>query len=155
MSNPRITNSVRAIAHGLLSVVLFLACALSVRAQSTYGALTGTVVDPSGAGAPGATVTLTNTATSEKQTQVTGDTGLYSFVNLNPGQYSLSVERTGFKHVDRENVNIQVQQTTRVDIRLNVGAASETVTVTADVPLLQAETSSLGGAVEERRWEEH
>src|ERR1700728_1017872 len=150
MSNLRTTNSVRAIAHGLLSVVLFLVCSLSVRAQSTYGALTGTVIDPSGAVAPGATVTLTNTATSEKQTQVTGDTGLYSFVNLNPGQYSLSVERTGFKHVDRENVIIQVQQTTRVDIRLNVGAASETVTVTADVPLLQAEPSSLGEVVEER-----
>jgi Carboxypeptidase regulatory-like domain len=150
MSNLRITMSGRAIAHGLLSIVLFFACALSVRAQSTYGALTGTVVDPSGAVAPGATVTLTNTATSEKQTQVTGDTGLYSFVNLNPGQYSLSVERSGFKHVDRENVIIQVQQTTRVDIRLNVGAASETVTVTADVPLLQAETSSLGEVVEER-----
>src|ERR1700728_1534822 len=154
MSNLRTTNSVRAIAHGLLSVVLFLVCSLSVRAQSTYGALTGTVIDPSGAVAPGATVTLTNTATSEKQTQVTGDTGLYSFVNLNPGQYSLSVERTGFKHVDRENVIIQVQQTTRVDIRLNVGAASETVTVTADVPLLQAETSSLGEVVEERNADE-
>src|ERR1700723_569406 len=150
MSNLRITMSGRAIAHRLLIIVLFFACALSVRAQSTYGALTGTVIDPTGAVAPGATVTLTNTATSEKQTQITGDAGLYSFVNLNPGQYSLSVERTGFKHVDRENVNIQVQQTTRVDIRLNVGAASETVTVTADVPLLQAETSSLGEVVEER-----
>lgn len=154
MSNSRRTMSGRAIAHGLLCMALFFGCSLFLRAQSTYGALTGAVVDSSGAVAPGATVTLTSIATSEKQQQVTGDTGLYSFVNLNPGQYRLSVEKTGFKRVSRENVVIQVQQTTRVDIALNVGATTETVTVTSDVPLLQPETSSLGDVVEERNADE-
>jgi hypothetical protein len=140
--------------RGLLSVILLVSCSLSLRAQSTYGALSGTVVDSTGAAEPGATVNLINTGTAEKQTQLTGDTGLYSFVNLNPGQYRLSVEKTGFKRVNRENIVIEVQQTARVDITLAVGQATETVTVTTEVPLLQAETSSLGQVVEERNADE-
>jgi hypothetical protein len=103
---------------------------------------------------PGATVTLTNVGTSEKQVQTTGETGLYSFVNLNPGEYRVAVEKPGFKRVNRENVVIQVQQTTRLDISMTVGQATETVTVSSDVPLLQAETSSLGQVVEERNADE-
>jgi hypothetical protein len=137
-----------------LSLILLLSCSLALRAQSTYGSLTGTVLDATGAVEPGATVTLTNVGTAEKQTQKTGDTGLYSFVNLNPGQYRLVIEKTGFKRVNRENVVIQVQQTTRVDVTLPVGGTSETVTVTSEVPLLQAETSSLGQVVEERNADE-
>jgi hypothetical protein len=140
---------------GLISAILLLSCSPALRAQSTYGSLTGTVVDASGAAVVGVTVTLTNTGTAEKQTQTTGDTGLYTFVNLNPGQYRLAVEKTGFKRVIRENIIIQVQQTTRLDVPLAVGEAkSETVTVTSDVPLLQAETSSLGQVVEERNADE-
>ena len=141
-------------ARGLLSVILLLLCPLALRAQSTYGALSGTVVDPSGAAVVGASATLTNVGTSEKQTQMTGETGLYAFVNLNPGQYRLSIEKTGFKRVNRENIVIQVQQTTRLDVALTVGQVNETVNVTSEVPLLQAETSSLGQVVEERNADE-
>ncbi|MGA9668005.1 MAG: TonB-dependent receptor [Terracidiphilus sp.] len=154
MSKTRSAKAGRAIVCGLFSVILLLSCALSLRAQSTYGTLTGTIVDATGAAVPGATVTLINRATEEKQVQSSGDTGLYSFVNLNPGEYHLVVEKTGFKHVNRENVIIQVQQTSRVDISLPVGQTTETVTVTSEVPLLQAETSSLGQVVEERSADE-
>jgi len=154
MSNVRSAKPGWALVLGLFSVILLLSCSLAARAQSTYGALTGTVVDSTGAAEPGATVTLTNIGTSLKQTQLTGDTGLYSFVNLDPGQYRLVVEKTGFKRVDRENIAIQVQQTARVDIQLSIGQATETVTVNTDVPLLQAETSSLGQVVEERSADE-
>ena len=150
MANLGSAISRRAIARGLLAVILLFSCSLALRAQSTYGSLTGTVTDTSGAAVAGATVTLINTATSEKQTQPTADTGLYSFVNLNSGQYRLEIERDGFKRVNRENVTIQVQQTTRLDVSLSVGRATETVTVTSEVPLLQSETSSLGQVVEER-----
>lgn len=153
MSHPESILSSRALRGSLLSLLLLL-CPVLLRAQSTYGSLTGTVTDSSGAAAPGALVTLTNMATSEKQTQPTGDTGLYSFVNLNPGVYQLTVEKAGFKRVERENVVIEVQQTTRVDITLNVGQVSETVTVTSEVPLLQSETSSLGQVVEQRNADE-
>jgi hypothetical protein len=138
----------------LLSIILLASCSLSLNAQSTYGALTGTVLDPTGGVVAGATVTLVNTGTSEKQTQSSGDTGLYSFVNLIPGNYRLTISKSGFKNVNRENIVIQVQQTARVDIPLTVGGKEETVTVTSDVPLLQAETSSLGQVVEERSADE-
>jgi hypothetical protein len=144
----------RRLVRGLFSVILLLSCSFALRAQSTYGALTGTVTDTTGAVEPGATVTLINTGTSERQVQKTGDTGLYSFVNLNPGQYRLTIEKSGFKRINRENVVIEVQQTARVDVTLPVGGISETVNVTADVPLLQAETSSLGQVVEERNADE-
>jgi Carboxypeptidase regulatory-like domain len=150
MSNLGSTKASHAIKLCLLGTILLLSCSIQARAQSTYGFLTGTVVDATGAVEAGATVSLINTATSEKQTQLTGDTGLYSFVNLNPGNYRLTVEKAGFKTINRENIVIQVQQTTRLDMTLSVGQATETVTVTTDVPLLQAETSSLGQVVEER-----
>lgn len=154
MAYPESAVSGRAIARGLLSVILILSCSLILRAQSTYGSLTGTVTDSTGAAVAGATVNLINTATAEKQTQASGDTGLYSFVNLNPGQYRVEVEKPGFKRVNRENVVIQVQQTVRLELVLAVGQATETVTVTSDVPLLQAETSSLGQVVEQRNADE-
>jgi len=144
----------RTLVFGLFSVMFLVSCSLVLRAQSTYGSLTGTVADTTGAAEVGASVTLINAATAEKQTQSTGATGLYSFVNLNPGQYRLVIEKTGFKRVNRENVVIQVQQTTRLDVTLTVGQVSETVTVNSDVPLLQAETSSLGQVVEERNADE-
>ena len=155
MSNEQIARRGRAMVRVLLSVVLILSCSVALRAQSTYGALTGTVVDQTGAAVVGASVTLTNVGTSEKQVQATGDTGLYSFVNLYPGQYRLTVDKAGFKKVDRQNVVVQVQQTTRIDIPLAVGQTTDTVTVTSEVPLLQADTSSLGQVVEERNADAH
>ena len=144
----------RVFARAVLSAILLLSSSLLLRAQSTYGSLTGTVTDASGAAVAGATVTLTNTATEEKQIQSTGETGLYSFVNLSPGDYRLVVEKNGFKRVDRSSVIVQVQQTSRIDFALTIGQVSETVTVTTETPLLQPETSSLGQVVEERNADE-
>ena len=126
MSNEQVARGGRAFMRVLLCAILILSCSVGLRAQSTYGALTGTVVDQTGAAVIDATVTLTNVGTSEKQTQATGETGLYSFVNLYPGQYRLTIDKAGFRKVDRQNVVIQVQQTTRIDIPLSVGQATNT-----------------------------
>ncbi len=134
----------------ILATVLFLACCLTAPGQSTYGAVEGLVSDESGAAVPGAQVTLTNTATGEAHTQTTGDSGLYSFVNLLPGQYKVEVSKPGFKQVTQANVVVLVQQTSRVNITLPVGQTTETIQVTAQTPLLQPETSSLGQVVEAR-----
>src|ERR1022692_4043522 len=135
----------------LFSVVLILTTSLSLHGQSTYGTVDGSVVDPSGASVAGAQVTLTNTGTQEKHAQTTGGEGSYQFVNVIPGQYRLDVEKPGFKHFCRPNVEVQVQQDTRVDAGLTVGQVSETVEVTSETPLLQTETSSLGQVVEQRK----
>ena len=138
----------------LLAVVLILTSSLSLHGQSTYGTVDGTVTDPSGAALPGAQVTLTNKGTQEKHTQTTGGEGSYQFVNVIPGEYRLDIEKAGFKHFGRTNVTVQVQQDTHIDAALTVGQVSETVEVTSDAPLLQAETSSLGQVVDERKADE-
>ncbi|HYL15057.1 MAG TPA: carboxypeptidase-like regulatory domain-containing protein, partial [Terriglobales bacterium] len=125
----------------ILSLSLILFAMPSAQGQSAYGAIAGSVTDPSGAAIPDAQVTLTNLGTMEKRTQSTGNDGLYTFVNLIPGNYRIDVEKQGFKHVAREPVVVQVQQTTKIDTALQVGQASETIEVTAETPLLQSETS--------------
>jgi hypothetical protein len=135
----------------LFSVVLVLTTSLSLYGQSTFGTVDGTVADPSGAAIADAKVTLTNIGTQEKHSQNTGDAGLYQFVNVEPGQYRLDIEKPGFKHFARTNVVVQVQQDTHIDAAMTVGQVSELVEVTAETPLLQAETSSLGQVIEERK----
>src|SRR5579863_3973846 len=146
------TMSSRRFLASVLSAGIFwsLSCAY-LNAQSTYGSISGTVTDASGAAVTGANVTLTNTSTSEKRTETSGDDGHYTFVNLFQGQYRIDVEKQGFKHFDRPNVIVQVQQDTHVDAALTVGQVSETVEVTSEPPPLQAETSSLGQVVEQRK----
>src|SRR5277367_4670614 len=135
----------------LFFVVLALAVSIPLHGQSTYGTVDGTVTDPSGAAVAGANVTLTNVGTQEKHTQTTGSEGSYQFVNVIPGVYRLDVEKAGFKHFGRTNVVAEVQQETHVDAAMTVGQVSEVVEVTAETPLLQAETSSLGTVVEQRK----
>jgi hypothetical protein len=135
----------------LLSAALVVTSSLSLHGQSTYGTVDGSVLDSSGAAVAGAQVTLTNTGTQETRTQPTGNEGLYQFVNVFPGQYRLDVEKAGFKHFTRNDVVVQVQQDTHILATLPVGQVTETVEVTAETPLLQAETSSLGQVVEERK----
>jgi hypothetical protein len=134
----------------LLCLVLLISFGTYLHAQNTYGSVSGTVTDPSGAAIAEAQVTLTNLGTSEKRTQSTGSDGLYAFVNLVPGQYRVDVEKQGFKHFTRQPVTVDVQQSVRIDAPLPVGEISQTVEVTSETPLLQAETSSLGTVVDQR-----
>jgi hypothetical protein len=138
----------------LAAAVLLSALAFSpprLLAQTTYGAVTGTVTDQSGAVIGEAQVTLTNADTSEKRSQSTGADGLYNFVNLAPGKYRIDVEKQGFKRTAIPDVVIEVGQTARFDVALQVGEFSQTVEVSGEVPLLQQETSSLGQVVEQRK----
>src|ERR1700728_2954290 len=146
------TMSSRRFLASVLSAGIFwsLSCAY-LNAQSTYGSISGTVTDASGAAVTGANVTLTNTGTQEKRTQPTVGEGLYQFVNVAPGDYRLDIEKAGFKHFTRTDVVVQVQQDSHIDATLPVGQVSETVEVTAQTPLLQVETSSLGQEVEQRK----
>jgi hypothetical protein len=120
-------------------------------AQNNYGSVAGTVGDASGAAIADTQVTLTNVGTGEKRVTPTGPDGLYSFVNLLPGEYRLEVEKTGFKRTSRPSVIVEVGQSARIDFAMQVGDITQTVEVTSEVPLLQAETSSLGQVVEQRK----
>src|SRR5437764_887078 len=118
--------------------------------QNVYGTIAGTVTDSSGAAVTGASVTLTNMDTSEKHTMETDASGNYTFVNIVPGRYKLEGEKTGFKKFVRQPIIVQIESGLRVDISLQVGAQNETVEVSAEAPLLQPETNSLGQVVEQR-----
>ncbi len=130
-----------------ISLIVLLLCSEFAVGQSTYGSIAGSVTDPSGAAISGANVTLTNAGTSETRTQATNADGQYSFVNLIPGAYRIDVEKAGFKRSTLPNIAVQVNQASKIDVSLTVGQVSETVEVTSEAPLLQAETSSLGQVV--------
>ncbi len=135
-----------------LAVVL-LSCPV-MQGQTTYGLVAGSVTDSAGAAIIGAQVILTNLGTSAKRTQSTVAGGLYSFITVIPGRYSLEMERQGFQHVTRQPIEVQVQQTTQVDVALEVGVVRETMTVTDVTASVQTETSSLGQIVEPREVDE-
>jgi hypothetical protein len=135
----------------LFSAALVITTSLSLYGQSTYGTVDGSVLDSSGAAIPDAQVTLTNKGTQDKRVQNTGAEGLFQFVNVNSGQYRLDVEKAGFKHFARDPVVVEVQQDSHIVATLPVGQVSETVEVTAETPLLQVESASLGQVVEQRK----
>jgi len=116
-------------------------------AQVRFGTVVGVVTDSSGATVSGATVKLTNLGTNESRTMQTGTGGTYAFPNVSAGLYSIDIQQAGFKHFVRERVEIEVDVTSRVDATMQVGSMSETELVTADAPLLQTDSSSLGGVV--------
>ncbi len=135
----------------LVSFGMIVSASVSLYSQSTYGSVAGAVTDSSGAAVTDATVTLTNVGTAEKRSQQSGADGLFTFVNLFPGQYRIDVEKQGFKHFVRNPVTVQVQQDTHVQATLQVGEVSQVVEVTSETPLLQTESASLGQVVEERK----
>ncbi|HYE74625.1 MAG TPA: carboxypeptidase-like regulatory domain-containing protein, partial [Blastocatellia bacterium] len=131
-------------------MILLLSVASTAYAQ-TSGDITGLITDSSGAAVSGATVTVTNQATGAIRRLTTNDEGLYSFPSLLPGEYELKVEQQGFKSAVRGNIQLQVQQTARVDFTLEVGSVGETVTVTGGTPLLATESNSVGTVIENKR----
>jgi hypothetical protein len=111
------------------------------------GAITGRVADPSGGTVPGARVTVTNDRTGITQSAVTNAEGYYTFPLLNAGDYSVAVEKTGFRPVKRSGVILDIAQTARIDFTLELGVATQQITVTSEAPLLQTESGSLGQLV--------
>jgi hypothetical protein len=130
---------------GLIFIIL-TTCSMTL-GQTTFGSLVGTVKDPSGGIVPGVEVTLTNLATNGKALATTNGDGIYEFVNLQPGNYRLDAEKSGFKHFSRGPIIVQTQQSYRIDVTMQVGSVTQTVHVTAATPLLQPQTSSLGQVI--------
>ena len=129
---------------GLFSVVSLL----SASGQTTNGNIQGTVVDPSNAAVAGATVTARNMDTGLTVTATSTDAGLYALPNLPPGRYAVTVERSGMKKYVREGVTVATNSTVGLDVQLQVGSATESITVTADAAQLETETSDIGSTVQ-------
>jgi outer membrane receptor protein involved in Fe transport len=112
-------------------------------AQILYGSLVGNVTDSSGAPVPGATVTVINTNTNLAREATTSAEGVYHVVNVQPGTYRVRVSLTGFKEYVRDGVPVASTTVTRVDVALEVGALTETITVQSETSLLQTDTGDV------------
>src|SRR4030095_3048481 len=130
--------------------VLLLSISTVVGFAQTSGEISGLVMDPSGAAVSGANVTITNKATGAARNVTSNSEGLYSFPSLGPGVYELKVEQSGFKTVRLDNVKIEVQQTARLDVTLEVGQVDEMVTINRSVALLNSENTTLGTVIENK-----
>lgn len=117
-------------------------------AQSDRGTITGTVSDPAGAVTPGATIKAKNVGTGAEYLAATTNTGNYTVAQLPVGTYEINVSMSGFKTFVRQGITVSAAQTLRVDVALEVGSISETVTVNADVPLLKTETGEMSHNVD-------
>src|SRR5437899_13093100 len=113
-----------------LLTALFTLMVWSAQAQDTRGMISGTVTDPGGARVAGATVTVTNTGTNVSTPLTTNASGYYEAPLLPGGQYQVSVEAPGFKKVVRSSLTLRMSDKIDIDIKLEVGALTESVTIT-------------------------
>jgi hypothetical protein len=126
---------------------LILFAGISAFAQAGRGSISGLVTDPGGALVQGAQVTLLNPATGLTQHTVTSSAGLYTFISLNPGVYQVTASQTGFKSIALDKITVNLDQVTEVNITLQVGAQSETVTVTETGSLVEPSNSTVGSLI--------
>ena len=126
--------------------VLLLAFASAVSAQEARGGITGTVTDIRSGVIPNATVVVVNTETNTVSRTATNSTGYFEVNLLNPGSYSITAESAGFKKSVRTGLVLQVGGRLSLDLQLQIGDLAETISVTAEAPLLDT-TSASGGRV--------
>jgi len=141
------TKTIRLAGYLLCAAAIFTSLADFARPQASTGTITGTVVDSTGAVIPGARVTVRNPETGFSQETLTSDTGNYTFVFLQPRTYTVTAEAPGMQSATISNIVLQVDQTARVNVALNVGEVTETVEVSADVIGLQTDNATLGHVI--------
>ena len=132
-------------------VVTLFAASVAIVSGQTYGTVTGEVKDSTGASMPGVALTVRNTETNIVRAVTTNEDGLYTVPALNPGPYEVKAVKAGFKSATRSGIELQVQQTARVDFTMDVGQVSESVEVTAAGALLTTENATVGTVIERQR----
>ncbi len=137
----------------MLFLVVMMLFAVSARAQYR-ASIQGVVTDPAGAVVSGATLTLTNLDTNLQLTATSDENGVYNFNALPSSKFSLTVEKAGFKKKTLANVGIIAEQANALNVQLELGQVTETVTVSGDsTPLMDTETASLSGLVNSNQME--
>jgi Carboxypeptidase regulatory-like domain len=133
------------------SILLF---AVLAAAQSDRGAIAGTVVDSSGAAVTDVTVTATDMETGGAYTATTGPTGGYRLYDLRVGTYRVTISATGFRTIEKTGVVVQINSTMSLDFTLQPGEVKETITIIADAPGIQTESSDIATVIGSRQIEE-
>jgi len=134
--------------------ILLAGVSSQLSGQAVNGTVVGTITDATGASVAGAKVTLTEEGKNVARTALTNDTGFYSFPDVPPGTYAISVEKQGFSTAVRRGAALSVSATLRVDLTLRPGAVSETVNVEATLPPLQTDSAQTGADVTAAQAEE-
>ncbi len=135
----------------LPAVCLLLLCAQSVFSQANTGRITGTVSDASGTITPGVKITIVAVETNRSQAFVTDSSGRYASGPLQVGAYRVEAQLTGFKHLVREGVSLQVQETVVVNLELELGEMTQEIKVTETGSQVQTVDSSQGQVIDQRR----
>jgi hypothetical protein len=135
----------------LVWLLVVLASSIALQAQIDRARIAGIVIDPSGAAVAGATVTVTNLGTGRVASISTASDGSYSATNLQIGNYSVEAVAPGFRKTVQSDIQLNVNDVVRVDLKLTLGSVTEQTVVTEAPPLLATETSSLGTVETGRR----
>ncbi len=136
-----------------LGVLALLACVAvaPVSAQTAFGTIVGNVTDESGAVVPGVTITVTNEGTGIARTVSSNEAGGYTVVSLPPAVYSIEGELTGFRRAVQSGTRLEVNQTLRVDLAMQIGQVTEIIEVTAALPQLQTDSSTVASTVDNQK----
>ncbi|HTF22640.1 MAG TPA: TonB-dependent receptor [Candidatus Limnocylindria bacterium] len=145
--------------QAILGWILVLCLALGLGTSSTlgqavYGNLVGAVTDPQGSAVAGAKVTVTNISKGTTEETTTNESGSYSVTHLMPDSYKVHVEAPGFKAYDIASIRVDADTTVRADAALQVGAVTQTVEVTGEVPQLQTDKTDVATVFESRTVED-
>ncbi|MEO8436188.1 MAG: carboxypeptidase-like regulatory domain-containing protein, partial [Pyrinomonadaceae bacterium] len=138
---------------GQMVLALLLTCLFTVTAlgQVTTGSLRGSVADPTGAMLPGATVSVVNNATGAERSAETGNSGTFDFQALQPGTYTVTVDTRGFRRAVVRDVIVSVGSAAQLNIPLEVGPPSETVTVAASQEVINQTSPTLTNVINTRQ----
>lgn len=146
-----ITTKLRVIGFCLFSTLLALLIAPVLLAQVNTATIVGTVKDASGAAVPGAAILLANTETLAEKTTQTDEVGNYVLDRLPVGNYTLTVTLEGFKQAERAGIQLDATQRVKIDIALEVGTVTESVTVVGGAPLVSTQSTELGVVIDEQQ----
>jgi protocatechuate 3,4-dioxygenase beta subunit len=127
--------------------VLF-SMSVSLYGQGSAGSITGSITDQTGGALAGAMVTVSDVDRGINRTLTTDASGAYSAPNLTPGNYKVRAEFRGFKTIERQNIQIEVNQELRVDLSLSPGEQTQVVNVTEAIPLIETTNAELGGTLQ-------
>ncbi|HVH72906.1 MAG TPA: carboxypeptidase-like regulatory domain-containing protein, partial [Candidatus Dormibacteraeota bacterium] len=132
----------------ICGLMALLCSANAVRGQDVTATITGTVTDPSGAALAGATVTAKETERGTVWTAQANEAGIYSLVRIPIGTYEVKAEMKGFKTAVHPPITLDLNQATRIDFKMAMGQVNETIEVTSEAPLLQADSAIVGTVID-------
>jgi len=131
----------------LLLATLFVTVMFAIPALAQEATIVGTVTDPSGAAVPNAAITITNTDTGVTRDLPTNGDGQYVAPDLHIGRYIVRAKATGFKGAEQKDLVVAVGDRTRVDFKLQVGSAQETITVEANAVTVQTDSGEVSNLI--------